>query len=58
MFLVRYCEFPTTVFFVASVLDQNPVLCVPVRLHVLLFLDQGINCAIGKKGKRELQRTE
>lgn len=55
---VRYCEFPTTVFFAASVLDQDPFLCVPTRLHVLLFLDQGINCAIGNRGKRELQRTE
>lgn len=54
---VRHCEFSTTVFSVHSVLDQDPFVCVLTRFHMFLFLDQGVNCAIGNKEKRELPRN-
>lgn len=53
----RYCKFPTTVFSVDSVVVQDPFVYV-LRFHIFLFLDQGMNCTIGNKEKRELQRTE
>lgn len=55
---VRHCEFPTTVLSVDSVLDQDPFVCVLTRLHMFLFVDQGMNGAKGNKEKRELHRTE
>lgn len=55
---VRHCEFPTTIFSVDSVLDQDPFVCVLTRLHMFLFVHQGMNGAKGNKEKRELHRTE